>query len=103
MTRCWRKPDSRSRVTRPRFQDRLMSPLPEFPVTRDSRREREPKLARDGRRLPWDREFESTSLQRRVHCELAPHGFGAPVIGQQLALRWEAISLSGPTYSFMAT
>ena len=34
-----------------------MSPLPEFPVTRDSRREREPKLARDGRRLPWNREM----------------------------------------------
>ena len=35
----------------------------------------------------FHREFESISLQRRVHCELAPHGFGAPVIGQQLALR----------------
>ena len=33
-------------------------------------------------------EFAADSpLQRRVHCELAPHGFGAPVIGQQLALR----------------
>jgi hypothetical protein len=42
--------------------------------------------------------FESISLQRRVHCELAPHGFGASVIGQQLALRGEAISPSGPTY-----
>jgi len=45
-----------------------------------------------------DRWFESISLQRRVHCELAPHGFGASVIGQQLALRGEAISPSGPTY-----
>jgi hypothetical protein len=26
----------------------------------------------------WDLQFESTSLQRRVSCELAPHGFGAP-------------------------
>jgi hypothetical protein len=45
-----------------------------------------------------NRKFESISLQRRVHCELAPHGFGASVIGQQLALRGEAISPSGPTY-----
>jgi len=57
--------EPRSRVTRPRFQDqlmsplldlsvprgttgsqdRLMSPLPDFPPTRNSRREREPKPA----------------------------------------------------------
>jgi hypothetical protein len=39
----WREPDSnhRFRVTRPRFQDRLMSPLPDSPPT-EIRREREP-------------------------------------------------------------
>src|SRR5438552_17578813 len=26
------------------------------------------------RRPTWDHEFESDFLQRRVHCELAPHG-----------------------------
>jgi hypothetical protein len=35
LTRRWREPNSnhRFRVTRPRFQDRLMSPLPDFPPT----------------------------------------------------------------------
>jgi hypothetical protein len=53
---------------------------------------------RNGVSITGYRWFESISLQRRVHCELAPHGFGAPVIGQQLALRGEAISPSGPAY-----
>ena len=51
-------------------------------ATRCARRDRP-----EAGRRPRYRKFESISLQRRVHCELAPHGFGAPVIGQQLALR----------------
>ena len=65
----WREPDSnyRFRITRPRFQDRLMSPLPDSPPTEI--RANESRHREDAGRLPRNRWFEACSLQRRVCCE----------------------------------
>jgi hypothetical protein len=69
MTLRWREPDSnyRFRITRPRFQDRLMSPLPDSPPTEI--RANESRHREDAGRLPRNRWFEACSLQRRVCCE----------------------------------
>ena len=65
----WREPDSNYRfsITRPRFQDRLMSPLPDSPPTEI--RANESRHREDAGRLPRNRWFEACSLQRRVCCE----------------------------------
>jgi hypothetical protein len=58
---------TRFRITRPRFQDRLMSPLPDSPPTEI--RANESRHREDAGRLPRNRWFEACSLQRRVCCE----------------------------------